>query len=74
MAPLSNKITIQLLAAAALLLVYWIADLSAITSGRALVEGPAYPLYISTAVTAFTILGLLVSVKARTDWERRPGQ
>lgn len=71
MKALSNKINIPLLIGAVGLLVYFLIDLATILSGRAVLVGPIYPLYISIGVSVLTILVFLSSFIARTLWERK---
>ena len=70
MRPFSNKINISLLIIAIAFLTYYLVTLITILSGKAILVGPIYPLYISVGVTVLTILGILTSIKARNRWER----
>ena len=65
----SNKINISLLIIAIALLTYYLFTLIAILSGKAIVVGPIYPLYISIGVIVLSILGIFTSIRARNRWE-----
>ncbi len=70
MRPFSNKINISLLIIAIALLTYYLIALITILSGKAIMVGPIYPLYISIGVIILSILGILTSIRARNRWER----
>ncbi len=70
MRPFSNKINISLLIIAIALLTYYLIALITILSGKAILVGPIYPLYISIGVIVLSILGILTSIRTRNRWER----
>ena len=70
MRPFSNKINISLLIITIALLTYYLVALITILSGKAILVGPIYPLYISIGVNVFLIMVFLESIMARNRWER----
>ena len=70
MRPFSNIINISLLIITIALLTYYLVALITILSGKAILVGPIYPLYISIGVNVFLIMVFLESIMARNRWER----